>query len=241
MRKRSLRRPKSLTSSSRPTGNCAKTPCGVSRAAKRSLTTSYRWCACARLARRPVRGFLNCCRRHRLSRQGHRARSFGYFAICSFDFLALAEWKPLETVTGVRIARPEMMALANLLHHPEIADTLITGTDYKRSNKDLGRVLALAYLTVQRDRRDNAEELEAWAGRMWTALRDKFGDQAPRLAAQAGAGLRALTASPADLDQALRIANLGLLASLDVSMEAFGATGARFVAEVIEELERLAG
>lgn len=177
--------------------------------------------------------------------QGKKLRrietSFGHFAICSFDFLALAEWQPLETVTGVRIARPEMMALANLLHHPEIADTLITGTDYKRSNKDLGRVLALAYLTVQRDRRDNAEELEAWAGRMWTALRDKFGDQAPRLAAQAGAGLRALTASPADLDQALRIANLGLLASLDVSMEAFGATGARFVAEVIEELERLAG
>jgi hypothetical protein len=166
--------------------------------------------------------------------------SIGHFAICSFDFLALAEWKPLETATGVRIARPEMMALANLLHHQEIADTLIAGTDYKRSNKDLGRVLALAYLTVQRDRRDNAEELEAWADRMWKALRDKFGDQAPQLAAQAGTGLRALMASPADLDQALRIANLGLLASLDVTMEAFRATGARFVAEVIEELERLA-
>lgn len=166
--------------------------------------------------------------------------SIGHFAICSFDFLALAEWQPLETAQGVRIARPEMMALANLLHHPEIADTLIAGTDYKRSNKDLGRVLALAYLTLRRDRRDNTEELGAWADRMWTALRDKFGEQAARLAAQAGAGLRALMASPADLDQALRIANLGLLASLDVSMEAFRATGARFVAEVIEELEILA-
>jgi hypothetical protein len=165
--------------------------------------------------------------------------SIGHFAICSFDFLALAEWQPLETAQGVRIARPEMMALANLLHHPEIADTPIAGTDYKRSNKDLGRVLALAYLTVQRDRRDDTDELEAWAGRMWTALRDKFGDQAPRLATQAGTGLRAMMASPADLDQALRIANLGLLASLDVSMEAFRATGARFVAEVIEELEML--
>lgn len=138
--------------------------------------------------------------------------SIGHFAICSFDFLALAEWQPLETTHGVRIARPEMMALANLLHHPEVADTLIAGTDYKRSNKDLGRVLALAFLTVQRDRRDGTEELHAWPGRMWSALQDKFGDQAPRLATQAGAGLRALLANPADLDQALRITNLGLLA-----------------------------
>ena len=166
--------------------------------------------------------------------------SIGHFAICSFDFLALAEWQPLETAQGVLIARPEMMALANLLHHPEIADSLIAGTDYKRSNKDLGRVLAMTYLTVQRDRRNNTDELAAWAGRMWAALRDKFGAHAPRLAERAGTGLRALMTSPADFDQALRIANLGLLASLDVSMEAFQATGNRFVAEVIEELEMLA-
>ncbi len=165
--------------------------------------------------------------------------SIGHFAICSFDFLALAEWQPLETAHGVRIARPEMMALANLLHHPEVADTLIDGTDYKRSNKDLGRVLALALLTSQRDRRDGTQEMEAWSGRMWNALKDKFGDEAPRLATQAGAGLRSLLANPADLDQALRIANLGLLASLEVSMEAFRATGARFLAEVIEELEAM--
>jgi hypothetical protein len=165
--------------------------------------------------------------------------SIGHFAICSFDFLALAEWQPLETAQGVRIARPEMMALANLLHHPVVADTLIDGTDYKRSNKDLGRVLALALLTSRRDRRDGTQEMEAWPGRMWSALKDKFGDEAPRLATQAGAGLRSLLANPADLDQALRIANLGLLASLEVSMEAFRATGARFLAEVIEELEAM--
>lgn len=166
--------------------------------------------------------------------------SIGHFAICSFDFLALAEWEPLDTAHGVRIARPEMMALANLLHHPTIADTLIADTDRKRSNKDLGRVLALAYLTNQRDRRDGTDELEAWAGRMWIALQAKFGDHAPQLAARAGAGMRALLASRADLDQALRIANLGLLASMDVSLEAFLATGARFMAEVIDELEQMA-
>ncbi len=166
--------------------------------------------------------------------------SIGHFAICSFDFLALAESEPLETAHGVRIARPEMMALANLLHHPMIAVTLIAGTDYKRSNKDLGRVLALAYLTIQRDRRNNTEELGTWAGCMWGALKEKFGDHAQQLASRAGAGLRALQDSPADLAQALHIANQGLLASMDVSVQAFHATGARFVAEVIEELESLA-
>lgn len=166
--------------------------------------------------------------------------SIGHFAICSFDFLALAEWEPLETVHGVRIARPEMMVLANLLHHPKIADILIAGTDYKRSNKDLGRVLALAYLATERDRRDGTEELGAWAGRMWRALHDKFGDQAACLANRAGAGLRALLASQADLEQALRIVNLGLLASMDVPVEGFSATGRRFMSEVIDELETLA-
>jgi hypothetical protein len=166
--------------------------------------------------------------------------SIGHFAICSFDFLALAEWEPLDTAHSVRTARPEMMALANLLHHPAIADALIADTDWKRSNKDLGRVLALAYLTIQRDRRDGTDEFDAWADRMWIALQAKFGDQAHQLAARAGAGMRALLASPADLDQALGIANLGLLASMDVSVEAFRATGARFVAEVIDELEMLA-
>jgi len=166
--------------------------------------------------------------------------SIGHFAICSFDFLALAEWNPLLTAHGVHIARPEMMALANLLHHPMIADTLIAGTNYKRSNKDLGRVLALAFLTVQRDRRDGTDELGGWALAMWKALNDKFGDLAPKLAHQAGSGLRSLLDSRADLEQALRIANLGLLASMEVSVEGFIATGARMLAEVIEPLEQLA-
>ncbi|MCX2863673.1 hypothetical protein OOZ63_17730 [Paucibacter sp. PLA-PC-4] len=64
----------------------------------------------------------------------------GTFALCSFDFLALAEWNPQMTKVGIRIARPEMLALANMLHHPTIVGTLIAGTTWKRSNKDLGRV-----------------------------------------------------------------------------------------------------
>lgn len=93
---------------------------------------------------------------------------------------------------------------------------------------------------MRRDRRDGIEEFDAWAARMWSALQIKFGDQAPRLAARAGAGLRASLDSPADLDQALRIANLGLLSSLDVSTQAFRSAGARVVVGAIEELEVLA-
>jgi hypothetical protein len=80
--------------------------------------------------------------------------SRGRYALCSFAFLALAEWQPMQTDLGIRIARPEMMALANLLHHPAIGPELMSGHQLgrpiKRANKDLGRVLALAYLTATR-------------------------------------------------------------------------------------------
>ncbi len=48
-----------------------------------------------------------------------------------------------------------MMALANMLEHPKIkSDTmsgLLQGRTIKRSNKDLGRVLAIAYLSTGKD------------------------------------------------------------------------------------------
>jgi len=160
----------------------------------------------------------------------------GDFAICSFGYLALAEWQPLATQHGVYIARPEMMALSNLLHHPVIGDVRIGGTEYKRANKDLGRVLALAHLTIARDRKDGTDELAEWPQRMWQALQAKFGDQAKPLAQRAGTGISALLSSPSDLQQALRIANLGLLTSMDVGMDAIRATGRRFQAEVLEPL-----
>lgn len=167
--------------------------------------------------------------------------SAGDFTIPSFTYLALAEWRPIPTQHGVLIARPEMMALANMLHHPTIRSDVMRDTPgWKRSNKDLGRVLAMAYLTIARDRREETEEFDDWAGRMWDALREKFGADAGRLAMGAGSGIDALLASRDDLTQALRIANLGLLASLEVDMAAFEATGRRFQAELHEHLVALA-
>lgn len=166
--------------------------------------------------------------------------SRGHFALCSFQFLALTEWQPLPTATGLRIARPEMMALANLLHHQAIGRETMSGeffgANIKRSNKDLGRVLALAYLQGLRDSRNSSLEMDAWAGNMASALREKFPSQAPELAARAGNGLRDLLASPEDLDQALRTCNLGLLAGADVGREEILATGRRVLADVIEPL-----
>lgn len=166
--------------------------------------------------------------------------SAGDFAICSFGFLGLAEYDPVMTQYGVRIARPEMMALANMLHHPVIGPERISGTSWKRSNKDIGRVLALAYLTVARDSQVGSDDFERWPNTMWEALQSKFPSASADLAQQAGQGVRALLASPEDLDQALTIANVGLLASLDVDRDAFAATGRRLLSEVIELLEELA-
>jgi len=176
------------------------------------------------------------------SRQFHRMEtSAGHFAVCSFGFLAFVEHEPVMTELGVRVARPEMMALANLLHHPVIGPEVMSGTaGWKRSNKDLGRVLALAYLAMARDRRNNTDEFDGWAAQMWAALQSRFPQHVPRLAMQAGHGLRALLGSSADLAQALEIANLGLLASVNVNLDGFVATGKRLLAEVVEPLEELA-
>lgn len=171
----------------------------------------------------------------------HRVQTrIGHFAICSFNYLALAEWNPIETRHGVRVARPEMMALANMLHHPKIGPELIKGTTTKRSNKDLGRVLALAWLTAEQDRRNGTEEFDSWAARMADALRTRFPGRARQLAQGAGSGLRDLMASDGDRDEALSICNKGLLASMEVGREAFEATGRRVIQQVVEPLAEAA-
>ena len=161
----------------------------------------------------------------------------GDFALYSFRFLALTEEEPLTSEFGILYARPEMMALANLLHHPQIGNELITGSDsWKRSNKDLGRVLALAWLSNDLD----SEALVGWPARWRTALEKRFPGEWQDLAVRSGNGLRALLDRLPDLQQATYISNLSLLAGLGLDTEALRATDRRVLHEAIAPLETAA-
>ena len=161
---------------------------------------------------------------------------FGQLALCSFRFLALAELDPLLTVSGLKIARPEMMALANLLHHPRLGtDTmsgLIEGRQIRRSSKDLGRVLALAFLAE----REDDELIDSWPESWATALETAFPEQAGPWLADIGGGLeQMLQAVHAEyLEEAHHTCTSGLLARYRLSLDAFAALGRRVMGELIE-------
>lgn len=137
----------------------------------------------------------------------------GHFALVSFGFLGFAQWSPIMSQLGIMIGRPSMMALANLLHHPRIRPDKIGTTNEKRSNKDLGRVLALAYLTQRAD----PDGLDAWAVEWHAAMQEMCPAEGAQLAGRLGNGLNELLNSPTDLDDATRSCAKSLLASMDIS------------------------
>ena len=158
---------------------------------------------------------------------------FGHFDLISLRFLGLINHDPIKTDLGIWIARPEMMALANLLEHPEIRPETMSGSRVKRSNKDLGRVLAIARLAVGRDE----DTLATWPGVWKSALQDRFPDEWCKLAARTGQGLRALLNSESDMEQALYTCINGLLASSQPALEQLRIAGRRLLHDAIEPLE----
>lgn len=160
----------------------------------------------------------------------------GHFALVSFGFFNLLEHEPISGPANLRIANPSMMALCNLLHHPRISQETIGGSAIKRSNKDLGRVLALAYLTQEKDK----DALETWASSWAQVLTDKYPLRADALMKRVGGGLRALLQSPEDMDQAVESCQTGLLAKRRVTVPLLQTTGKRILMTVIEPLERMA-
>lgn len=167
---------------------------------------------------------------------------FGHFALCSFRFLALAELDPLPTDAGLKIARPEMMALSNLLHHRQLGTEtmsgLIAGRRIRRSSKDLGRVLALAFLAE----RDNEEAIGFWPESWATALSITFPDDFEPWLSTIGSGLEQMlqSAHSEDFEEAHHTCMTGLLARHRLSLEAFASLGRRVMGELIEPARRLA-
>lgn len=160
--------------------------------------------------------------------------SAGHYGLASFPFMALAAFKPVLTRLGIYCARPEMMALANLLEHPTIGPELmagdIAGRQIKRTNKDLGRVIAIARLTPP-------DELDGWPVSWEGALESCFPATSHQLALGAGSGLRLLLRSNLDLEEALWTCNSGLLASVPVRLDQLRVTGERLLAEAVGSLE----
>jgi hypothetical protein len=162
----------------------------------------------------------------------------GHFGLPTFRFLSITAFDPLPAgVLGIRYARPEMMALANLLEHPGIKPDrmsgLFAGRAIKRSNKDLGRVLAITTLADLNDCRP-------WAASWKKALEHGFPDEWRELALRTGSGLRQLMQNKADLEEAHHTCINGLLASQPPTIAALTAAGDRLLGDVIETLEDLA-
>lgn len=158
--------------------------------------------------------------------------SAGHYGLCSFRFMALSGFRPIVVKSGLKYARPSMMALANLLEHPEIKPEKMSGMfenrKIKRSNKDLGRVLALALLS--------GDEVERWVDEWEEALMEFFPGEWKHLAARTGTGLNTLLEDDEDLDEAMHTCNAGLLSSKPVSLEQLRIIAERLLQDAIEPL-----
>jgi hypothetical protein len=158
----------------------------------------------------------------------------GWYGLPCFRYLGLTQFDRQVSENGLAYASPAMMALANLLSHPTLRPALVikkkeSGRVIMRSAKDLGRVLALAWLT-------NPDTLRAWADAWREALRQRFPSEHLELARRAGTGLRALLAEPDALEQARHSVDSGLLSGHGIDAEKLRAVGEQLLAFAIDPL-----
>lgn len=160
--------------------------------------------------------------------------STGHYGLPSFRFLPVSTFRPVKTSSGIYCARADMMALANLLEHPSIKPErmagLFEGRAIRRSNKDLGRVLAIARLSDE-------EAIARWPAAWEEALRECLQIHWRASAMKVGSGLRALLNSRADLEEAFHTCTNGLLANQGVTLTQLQIAGQRLLQDAIEPLE----
>lgn len=156
----------------------------------------------------------------------------GWYGLPSFRFLGIVSIGRITSHVGLEYAQPSMMALANLLSHPEVGTTRIASGAMQgvlRSAKDLGRVIALARL----EGRDGTEAwIDAWRG----AIAECFPQQQEQLLAQLGSGLEEMLKDDNAMEDAWKTTDVGLLSGMDVDADMLRATGERLLQDVIMPL-----
>lgn len=105
----------------------------------------------------------------------------------------------------------------------------IGGRTLRRSAKDLGRVLALAWLASR-------EESNVWSELWAAALAERFPQDACALATVAGGGLQELIDNVGALEEAHHAATVGLLAGKGVSPDNLRAIGQQLIAIALKPL-----
>jgi len=156
-----------------------------------------------------------------------------HYALASCRYLDVVAHDPTDTPAGLRCARLAMLVPSNLLRNPTIRPDRMqaaAGLGPRRSNKDLGRVLTISRLAGR-------DVVQAWPAAWAAALQARYGERWQELGRQVGAGIRALLRSEGDLQEALDLSRLGLLAQVPMAPDEFRIVGERLLVDAIEPFE----
>ena len=153
----------------------------------------------------------------------------GWYGLPSFRFLGVVSMGRIASHVGLEYTQPAMMALANLLLHPQVGTTRIESGDMQgvlRSAKDLGRVMALARL-------ESRERTETWREPWLQAMKECFPESWRGLMRGLGTGLEELLEDVNAFEDARKTTDIGLLGGMDVSSAMLRANGERLLQDVI--------